>query len=64
MSTTPPQCPSWPTPPPPAPIEAEALARYDALSREERARVARLVALTGCSLTLACAAVEATRARP
>lgn len=53
--------PSWPTPTP-APLEAEALARYEALARDERQRVARLVALTGCSLALACAAVEATRA--
>lgn len=64
MSTTPQQRPSWPTPPPPAPLEAEALARYDRLSPEERARVARLVAQTGAPLGLAISAVEALRPRP
>ena len=38
MSTTPPQRPSWPTPTPPAPLDLEALAAYERLSREERAR--------------------------
>jgi hypothetical protein len=50
--------------PTPAPLDAEAaaaLARYDALTRDERQRVARLVTLTGCTLSLAVSAVEATR---
>lgn len=65
MSTTPPQQrPSWPTPTPPAPLEAEALRKYDALTPAERAAVARLVAVSGAPLAMAIAAVEALRAEP
>lgn len=63
MSTLPQQqpAPSWPTPPAPSPLEAEALAAYEALSVAERVRAARLVALTGSPLALAVAAIVATR---
>jgi hypothetical protein len=53
--------PSWPTPPPPDAEQAAAFAAYDQLPPAERARVARLVASTGCSIALAVAAVKATR---
>lgn len=42
-------------------LDPATLARYAALRPDERARVARVVSLTGCSLPLAIAAVEATR---
>jgi hypothetical protein len=53
--------PSWPTPPPPDAEQAAAMAAYEALSREERQRVARLVSQTGAPLSIAVAAVVATR---
>lgn len=62
VGTTPP--PSWPTPPPPAPVDAEALRRYDALTPAERAAVARLVAVSGAPLGLAVSAIESLRTRP
>jgi hypothetical protein len=52
---------SWPAAPALDPEQAAALNRYEQLSREERARVRFLVATTGCTLSLAVAAVVATR---
>jgi hypothetical protein len=47
--------------PPLAAALAAAIERYEALSAPERQRVARLVMISGAPLTLAIAAVEATR---
>lgn len=52
------QQPTTPT----APLDAATLARFDALTTDERARVARLMMTTGCTLGQAVAAVLATRA--
>jgi hypothetical protein len=56
--------PSWPKPPALEPEQARAMAAYEALSTEERARVARLVSQTGAPLSIAVAAVVATRPQP
>lgn len=56
-----PQRQPWPAPRPLSEAEAQAWARYEALSPAERDRARRLIALSGCTLGQAVAAVEATR---
>ena len=55
---------SWPTPPAINPEQDAPLTRYEQLSEAEQARVSVLIFLTGCSLWMACAAVESTRVAP
>jgi hypothetical protein len=56
--------PSWPAPPKLDHEQARALSAYEALSAQERQRVARLVQSTGAPLAIAVAAVVATRPQP